>query len=72
MYIVVRSGTLWYAVVRSERGERGERSCTRWKVWPTYFRRFLNGLQFIDLQGTFWPLKGPTFIVLPYFELKVV
>ena len=40
MYIVVRSGTRWYAVVRSERGERGERSCTRWKVWPEESDKF--------------------------------
>ena len=31
MYLVVRGGTQWYVVVRDERGER---SGTRWKVWP--------------------------------------
>ena len=36
------------------------------------FKNFLDILQFCDLLGTFWPLKGPTFKILPYFELEVV
>ena len=35
-------------------------------------KNFLDILQFCDLLGTFWPLKGPNFRLLPYFELKVV
>ena len=37
-----------------------------------FFKNFLDILQFCDLLGTFWPLKGQIFKILPYFELKVV
>ena len=49
-----------------------DRPITLFKYINLSFKNFLDILQSSDLQGTFWPLKGPTFIVLPYFDLKVV
>ena len=48
------------------------RPITLLKYINLFFKNFLDILQFCDLLGTFWPLKGPTFKILPYFELKVV
>ena len=36
------------------------------------FKNFLDILKFCVLLGTFWPLKGQIFKVLPYLELKIV
>ena len=45
---------------------------TLFKYINLSFKNFLDILQFCDLLGTFWPLKGQIFKILPYFELKVV
>ena len=48
------------------------RSNTPFKYINFYFKNFFDILQSSDLLGTFWPLKGQTFRLPPYFELKVV
>ena len=48
------------------------RSNTLFKYIDLSFKIFFDILQSSDLLGTFWPLKGQIFKVLPYFELKVV